>query len=71
MRPTPRVDDAIQQIKSVFLEQPDREVSIADACRLTGVDPTLCAPILAALADVRFVHQRDNGVFVRRDESRW
>jgi hypothetical protein len=69
MRATPRVDHAIQQLKGVFLAQPDREVSVADACRLTGIEQILAGPILAALADVRFVRRRDNGAFVRTGAS--
>jgi len=69
MRATPRVDEAIQHIKGVFLEHPDREVSVADACQLTGLEQVLCAPILDALEDVRFVRRRDNGAFVRRGST--
>jgi len=64
-RPTPRVDAALQQLKDIFLEQPLTELTVADACRMTHLEHSICDHILGALEDVRFVRQRSDGVFIR------
>jgi hypothetical protein len=80
MRATPRVDTAVQQLKGIFLERPTTEMTVDNACRLTGLEAPVCDVILRALADVHFLRRRHDGVFVfvyggehaeRRSAERW
>lgn len=61
-----RVEEAVQRLKGAFLEMPGTQLTPRDAARLTGLEHETCRVILAALEDVRFLRQRQNGVFVRR-----
>ncbi len=65
MQATPRVVDAVQRLKNTFLEEPTTPLSLADATRVAGIEPSICQVILEALEDARFV-ARQNGAFVRR-----
>jgi hypothetical protein len=66
MQPMPRVADAIERLKGVFLEIPGTQLSVADATRLSGLDRNTCGAVLHALEDVRFIKRASNGLFVRR-----
>jgi hypothetical protein len=66
MRVTPRITEAVHRLKSVFLEEPAREMTLAEACAVTGLEHATCVPILGALEDVHLVRRREDGVFVRR-----
>jgi hypothetical protein len=63
---TPRVEDAVQRLKGVFLEIPGTALTLETASRLTGLDRDVCLLILDALEDARFIRRRQNGVFVQR-----
>jgi len=67
---TPRVEEAVQKLKGVFLEVPSTQLSLVDASRLSGLERNTCRMILEALEDVRFLRRAPNGLFVRR-ESQW
>jgi hypothetical protein len=64
MTATPRVDAAVQRLKGVFLETPGTELTLNDACRLTGLDYAICRHILEAFEDLHFLHRRSDGVFI-------
>jgi len=64
---TPRVEEAVQKLKGVFLEVPDTQLSLVDASRLSGLERNTCRMILEALEDVRFLRRAPNGLFVRRE----
>jgi hypothetical protein len=64
---TPRVEEAVQKLKGVFLEIPGTQLSLIDASRLSGLERNTCRMILEALEDVRFLRRAPNGLFVRRD----
>jgi DNA-binding IclR family transcriptional regulator len=64
---TPRVEEAVQKLKGVFLEIPSTQLSLVDASRLSGLERNTCRMILEALEDVRFLQRAPNGLFVRRD----
>ena len=64
---TPRVEEAVQKLKGVFLEIPGTQLSLVDASRLSGLERNTCRMILEALEDVRFLRRAPNGLFVRRD----
>jgi DNA-binding IclR family transcriptional regulator len=63
---TPRVEEAVQKLKGVFLEIPGTQLSLVDASRLSGLERNTCRMILEALEDVRFLQRAPNGLFVRR-----
>ena len=66
MHQTPRLTEALDRIKSVFLEIPGTQLSLADASRLSGLERDTCRIILEALEDTRFLARGRNGLFVRR-----
>ncbi len=66
---TPRVEEAVQKLKGVFLEIPGTQLSLVDASRLSGLERNTCRMILEALEDVRFLRRAPNGLFVRRDTT--
>jgi hypothetical protein len=66
MDATPRVIDAVQRLRGIFLEMPGTELSMADATRLSGLTRPVCRIVLEALEDARFLKRRSDGVFTRR-----
>ena len=66
MHPTPRLTEALDRLKSVFLEIPGTQLSLADASRLSGLERDTCRIILETLEDTRFLARGRNGLFVRR-----
>ena len=66
MHPTPRVTEALDRLKNVFLEIPGTQLSLTDASRLSGLERETCRIILEALEDTRFLTRGRNGLFVRR-----
>ena len=65
MEAVPRVTDAVQRLKGVFLEVPGTRLTLADATRLSGLDRPLCHLVLMALEDARFVKRGRDGVYER------
>jgi DNA-binding IclR family transcriptional regulator len=63
---TPRVADAVQKLKGVFLEAPSTQMSLIDASRLSGLERNTTRLILEALEDARFLRRASNGLFMRR-----
>jgi hypothetical protein len=63
---TPRVEDAVERLKIVFLEIPGVALTPEGASRLTGLEREVCRAILDALQYARFVRRCPNGVFVQR-----
>ena len=66
METSPRVVDAVQRLKGIFLEMPGTQLSMADATRLSGLDRPICRIVLEALEDARFLKRRDDGIFLLR-----
>ena len=70
--PAPRVIDAVQKLKGVFLEAPSTQMSLVDASRLSGLERNTTRLILEALEDARHgsirgeEQQRDNEQRVQR-----
>jgi len=64
---TPRVVDAVQRLKGVFLEIPTTQMSLVDASRLAGLERNTTRLILEALEDASFLRRSSNGLFMRRD----
>ncbi|HVZ20176.1 MAG TPA: hypothetical protein VG871_03900 [Vicinamibacterales bacterium] len=64
---TPRVVEAVQRLKGVFLEVPSTQLSLVDASRLSGLERNTTRLILEALEDARFLRRASNGLFIRRN----
>jgi len=47
----------------MYQEMPGMRLSVADAARLAGQDPSVCREILEALADVHFLKRGHDGTF--------
>jgi len=62
----PRVVEAVQRLKGVFLEAPATQMSLVDAARLSGLERQTTRLILEALEDARFLRRASNGLFTRR-----
>ena len=63
---SPRVVEAVQRLKGVFLEVPSTQMSLVDASRLSGLERNTTRLILEALEDARFLRRASNGLFTRR-----
>jgi DNA-binding IclR family transcriptional regulator len=63
-----KIDNALCMLKGVFLEVPRLELSVDQACELTGLDGRTCLVLLQALEQARFLWQRDAGRFVLRPD---
>jgi hypothetical protein len=57
------VPDAMRRMRGMFLEMPGTRMSVADASRLVGLPPLLCAQVLDTLVEVRFLRCGSNGVY--------
>jgi hypothetical protein len=66
MEANPRLADAVQRLKGIFLEMPGTQLSMADATRLSGLERPMCRIILEALEDARFLKRLPDGMFMRR-----
>jgi DNA-binding IclR family transcriptional regulator len=65
MEAVPRVTEAVQRLKGVFLEVPGTRLTLADATRLSGLDRPTCHQILMALEDARLVKRGRDGIYER------
>ena len=63
MHATKRVTEALDHLKSAFLEGPQVRLSVDEASSLAGLDPPTCQQILQALQDVRFLRCERDGAF--------
>jgi DNA-binding IclR family transcriptional regulator len=61
---TPRITEAVERLKGLFLEMPDTPVLAEDAARRAGLEQSTCDIILEALADARFLTRDRAGRFV-------
>jgi hypothetical protein len=66
MHATPRVVDAVQRLRGIFLEMPGTQLSMADATRLSGLERPVCRVVLEALEDAHFLKRGRDGIFMRR-----
>lgn len=64
---TPRISAAVHRLTDVFQREPERELSLADVERLTGLDQAACAIVLATLEDAHVLTRGRNGRFTRGD----
>jgi DNA-binding IclR family transcriptional regulator len=65
MYTTPRVTQALERLKGIFLEVPGTRLSLTDAARVSGLELSVCGVVLQALENVRFLRRDRNGLFIR------
>jgi hypothetical protein len=59
------MQQTLARLRAEFIEMPDLCLTIAQAQRLCGVDPSMCQAILDALVDARFLSLRPDGTYAR------
>lgn len=64
-----RIDEVLQRIQGEYLEMPGLRLTAAQAQRLWGLERDVCAALLGALVDAKFLAQTRDGAFVRLDGS--
>lgn len=64
-----RIERALSQLKGLFLANPTIPVSVARACRVSGLDETTCCTVLASLEHLRFVRRTSDGSFTLSREA--
>jgi hypothetical protein len=62
----PRVEQALQRLRGVFLQVPDARLSLADAVRVAGLEAHLCRVLLNALEDLQFLKRGQDGFYRRQ-----
>jgi hypothetical protein len=62
-----RIDDVLQRIQGEFVEMPGLRLTAAQAQRLWGLERDVCASLLTALVDAKFLERTRDGAFVRLD----
>jgi DNA-binding IclR family transcriptional regulator len=65
MEAVPRLGEAVQRLKGVFLEIPGTRLSVSDASRLSGLDRPTCNMVLMALENARFLKRGHDGLYQR------
>jgi hypothetical protein len=65
MYTTPRITQALERLKGIFLEVPGTRLSLTDATRVSGLERSMCEVVLQALENVHFLRRDRNGLFIR------
>ena len=60
------MEHVLRRIQAEYLEMPGLRLTSRQAQRLWNLDALVCESLLAALVDVRFLVQTDDGVFCQR-----
>jgi len=55
----------LERVRAEFLEMPGLRLTLEQAQRLCGVEPTLCKAVLDALVDAKFLCVKSNGTYAR------
>ena len=63
------MEQMLRRIQGEFTEMPGLRLTCRQAQRLWNLDALVCESLLAALVDVHFLVQTDDGVFVQRTSS--
>jgi hypothetical protein len=64
-----RIPKAIRRLKGVFLEMPGTQLSLVQTVRPSGVEPSVCESVLAALEDAHFLKRGRDGRYQRRSND--
>src|SRR5262249_40284041 len=67
--PPHATEDVLRRVKGEFLEMPGLRLTEAQARRLWGLDAALCAALLGALVDAKFLFRTRDGAFMRIEQS--
>jgi hypothetical protein len=57
----------IGRLRAEYLEMPGLRLTVAQAQRLCGVEPTMCQAILDALVDAKVLYRESDGQYARLD----
>ncbi len=63
------VSQAVQWVRSEYLELPNLSLTRPQVQRLYGLDDLTCESVLAALVDVEFLSCTGDGRYIRREEG--
>lgn len=55
----------VTRVRAEFNEMPGLRLTLAQAQRLWGVEPSVCASVVDALLEESFLRRADRGTFVR------
>lgn len=58
---------AVRRARAEYLEMPGLKLTAAQAARLWSVDSAVCAQVLSALVESRFLEETPTASFVRAD----
>jgi hypothetical protein len=61
------VSEAVRWIRTEYLQLPGLSLTRDQAQRLCALDPVVCAGVLDALVDIRFLERTTDGRYVRAD----
>lgn len=61
-----RVTELIQRLRGMFLEVPGTRLSVAQAARLAGIEPSVCRQLLERLTQTDFLKLGSDGTFTLR-----
>lgn len=59
----------LERLRAEFVEMPGLRVTVAEAQRLCGVEPTMCQAVLDALVDASFLYVKADGTYVRLTDA--
>ncbi len=59
----PDLHSALQRVRAEFVEMPDLQVTVAQAARLWGLEPTVCHTVLTTLVDAHFLVRTSRALF--------
>ena len=65
----PSIEVLVQRVRGEFIEMPGLRLTTAQACRLWGMEPAVCAGLLHDLVDQHFLFQTRDGAFLRTERA--
>jgi hypothetical protein len=63
------MQQTLARLRAEFIEMPDLRLTVKQAQKLCGVDPSMCQALLDALVDARFLRLRADGTYARVADS--
>jgi len=64
------IEDVFRRVQGEFLEMPGLRLTEAQARRLWGMETELCAALLGALVDEKFLFRTRDGAFMHVEHAR-
>ena len=61
-----RVTQLVERVRDMFVEVPGTRLSVLQAARLSGVEPSMCRRILETLTDSQVLKAGRDGTFTLR-----